>query len=339
MKVFISFEPNKKLDNFEGSRLRKTTKGALDINNVGYVSEEVEGSYDLVHLISYEDTPLLERSINNNIPVVVSALMCETDKKAAYLDFKYHDGEITYILCPKAKNFLNKANKVIVPTEGAKELLIDKGVTSDIEVIMPGINLSRFDFTRTEEKELFFRYFREDRNKKLVVAVGDYDNFDGINAFLKAAEKCPEALFYFFGQTKNLKRVPYKIKKTIKNAPKNAKFKEIVADDIYRSALLNATIFMIPEYRYVGVMSILEAMAAKCEIIAREQSLLPGILEDQETAHIAQFSETLVVLVRDVLDGKLRKTAFNAYQKVQDYSIEKYGEELSKLYKEIIEKN
>ena len=232
MKVFISFEPNKKHDNFEGSRLRKTIKGALEINNIPYVSHRMEGNYDLLHLISYEDINLIDEARESDVPVIASALMCETDPSAAYLDFKYRDGQITYLLPAKAKNFLNKVDLVLAPTEGAKELLKDKGITSEIKVLMPGINLSRFDFAKEEEKDLFFRYFSEERNKKLVVALGDYNCLDGINAFIKSAEKCPNALFYFFGQNNSLKFLNRKAKKIIKSAPKNAKFKEIVADDI-----------------------------------------------------------------------------------------------------------
>jgi 1,2-diacylglycerol-3-alpha-glucose alpha-1,2-glucosyltransferase len=338
MKVLVSFNPNKKYDNFEGTRLRKNIKGALELHNVPYTTSDLDDRYDVMHLVSSESSSLEEEAMSINKPVVVSALMGEDDPTAAYLDFKYHDGNISYCLPPKKEKFLNNADLVLVPAEGAKKLLLENGVTSRIEILKPGINLARFDFSREEEKDLFFKYFREERSKKLVVAVGDYSNMEGINAFIQAGTKCPEANFYFFGQIRSLKMLPLKVKKIIKKSPKNIHFMEIVPDDIYRSALLNASVFMVPSYHYIGTVIVLEAMAAKCEIVAREQAIYEGLLKDQETAHLAKFSETLAALVKDALDGKVKSTITEAYKEVQQYSLENIGEKLINLYQEIIDK-
>ena len=338
MKVLVSFNPNKKYDNFEGTRLRKNIKGSLELHNVPYATNDLDDQYDVMHLISSESSALQEEAILLNKPVVVSALMGEDDPTASYLDFKYKDGNISYSISQRKEKFLNNSDLILVPAEGAKKILEDNNITSRIEILKPGINMARFDFSREEEKDLFYKYFREERNKKLVVAVGDYSNMEGVNAFIQAGIKCPDANFYFFGQIKSLKTLPFKVKKIIKKAPKNVHFKEIVPDDIYRSALLNASIFMVPSYHYIGTVIILEAMAAKCEIVAREQAIYDGLLKDQETAHLAKFSETLVGLVKDILDGKVKSTIAEAYKEVQNYSLEAVGEKLINLYQEIIDK-
>ena len=70
MKVLVSFQPNRKATDFEGVRLRKTIKGALEMVGVEYTTSIVE-KHDVVHLISPEDENKLNDAKENNIPVVV----------------------------------------------------------------------------------------------------------------------------------------------------------------------------------------------------------------------------------------------------------------------------
>lgn len=333
MKVLIPVETKITKDNFESARLNKSIKGALELNNVFHTSNPLD-YFDVVHLVSSEEELLLLEAIEDNKPVIISALMCENDPDAAFLDFKYKDGNIRNNLLPKSLKFLNKSSHVLVPCESARALLIGEGVTSPITIIPPGINFSSFDYEKEEEKNLFYRYFREEKSKKLIVAVGDYDSLDGINAFIDAAKKCPDAIFYFFGHASSSGKMNRKIKSLIKKAPKNAKFKGMVQHDIYHSALMNAVIFMVPGYKKAGFVSLLEAMAAKCQLIVREQALFPDFLNDGENAYIAKFSETLSSLAKDFLDGKLHSTTLKAYEMAKKASLTQIGERLDLIYKQ-----
>ena len=139
MKVLVYFTPNKNTDNFEGVRLRKSIKGALEIADVHYTTY-IGDEYDVAHFISPRDESKINEVVANNIPVVISALHCESDPAASWLDYKASkDGKREIILSLKNVKILNKATLVLVPSEGAKELLINSGVTSDIEIISPGL--------------------------------------------------------------------------------------------------------------------------------------------------------------------------------------------------------
>ena len=169
---------------------------------------------------------------------MVSALYCEDDPLASYLEHKSKDGVRTTELTSKALRFLNKADLVLVPSEKGRSFLVNSGVTTDISISLPGVNMARFDFSREDEKTIFHRYFREDPERKLVVGLGEYDsNMEGINALINAAKLLPEVAFYYIGR----ETIPgiyntLKIKKVISSAPKNIKFINIIPDDIYRSA-------------------------------------------------------------------------------------------------------
>ena len=337
MKVLVSFQPNRKASDFEGVRLRKTIKGALEMVGVEYTTSIVD-KYDVVHLISPEDENKLNDAKENDTPAIVSALYCEDDPLACYLEHKSKDGVRTTELTSKALRFLNKADLVLVPSETMRDFLVNSGVTSDISIALPGINMSRFDFSREDEKTIFYRYFREDPERKLVLGLGQYDSaMEGINSFINAAKVCPEALFYFVGK----ETIPgiynsLKIKKMISSAPKNLKFINIVPDDIYRSALLNADLFVIPGYKTAGVVSIMDAMAAKCQVIARKQAVFQDFLEDGKTAYLGEFSETLTSLIKDYLNGKLKPTIDEAYAFASKCNLQSVGQQLKWFYLEQI---
>lgn len=338
MKVLVSFQPNKKASDFEGVRLRKTIKGALEMVGVEYTTSIVD-TYDVIHLISPDDENKINDAKENNVPVVVSALYCEDDPLASYLDHKTNkDGVRTTELKSKALRFLNKADLVLVPSPKAREFLVNSGVTTDISIALPGINMSRFDFSREDEKSIFYRYFREDPNRRLVLGLGEYDlSMEGVNSFVNAAKLCPEVLFYYIGR----ETVPgaynsLKMKKIMSSAPKNLKFITIIPDDIYRSALLNAELFVLPGYKTAGVVSIMDAMAAKCQIVARKQAVYSDFLEDGKTAYLGEFSETISSLVRDYLNGKLKPTIDEAYDFVSKCNLSAVGEQLRWFYVEQI---
>lgn len=339
MKVLVYFNPNKKYDNFEGARVRKTIKGALELIEVEHTNSFVD-FYDVAHLISKDDENKINEIKENGAPVIVSALYAENDPSASFIDDVIRNDKHEEKISPKALKFLNKADRILVPCESAKEILIKAGVTSEVSICYPGVNLARFDFSKEDEKEIFYRYYQEDRNKKLVLAVGEYvPKMSGINSFMTAAKKCPQALFYFMGQMPLRVKLSIRFKKLINNAPNNVKFVEVPANDIYRSALLNASVFMVPGYKYTGVTSIVEAMAAKTQIIARKSALFPGFLEDAQTAYIAEFSETLSSLTKDFLDGKIKPTTQKAYEEISTHSLPQLGEILRREYQDTIQHN
>lgn len=336
MKVFVPFQLKPKVPTFEAARLIKNIRGALELNDIKYVTN-IADTFDIAHYVFVEPDNRLTDVIERGVFTVCSALCCENDPNASFIQYHSHDGKRISTLKQKALKFLNKMNLVLVPTETAKQFLIDNGVTTPIEVLLPGVNLSRFDFSRDDEKELFHRYFSEEKDKKLVVAMGEYsNNMDGINAFINAAKKCPETLFYYIGCEDAAYKFGMNLKKLIKKAPRNVKFKSTIPEDIYRSALLNASVFMFPGYRTAGIISIEEAMAAKCQLVLRKQAICDKMLVDEETAYIAEFSETLTEIVKGYLEGQVKPTNEKAYQEISKHNLETFGQQLRTIYQKRI---
>jgi 1,2-diacylglycerol-3-alpha-glucose alpha-1,2-glucosyltransferase len=333
MKVLVWFQTHDE-DNFEGARLRKSIKGALELNDINYTVNPID-YYNVGHFISVRDEGKINECVENGIPVIISCLNCEDDSRADFLEYKVDKkGNRSINLSNKALRVLNKASIITVPSENAKKFLIDSGVTRRIEILSPGVNMSRFDFSRLDEKDLFYRYYGEDRNKKLVVAVGSYSKLSNITTFIKAAKKSPNAIFYYIGPTK--KKIPLLMRKDIKFAPKNTRFISMPTDDIYRSILINADIYFYSGYGMIGVNALLEAMAAKCQLIIREQPLLGELLKDGDNGYICSYSETLISVTKDFLEGKLTSTVEKSYKDVAQYNLKSIGEKLAWIYQQAI---
>ena len=331
MKVLVYFQPSPKHDNFEGARMRKTIKGALEVIGQAYTSNLYD-DYDVAHFMSPDDENKLNIALERKIPVVVSALYGEDDPATRFLIHKNKDGKVVTFLKAKALKMLNKATLILVPCESAKEFLIRNGVNRQIEVLVPGVNLARFNFSREDEKELFYRYFREDKDKKLVLAMGEYtNNMEGIHSLINAAKKREDTVFYYIG-CETFAANYGNCRKIIKNAPKNVHFKTILPDDIYRSMLLNADVFMLPGYNLSGIISVEEAMAANCQLIVRKTATFPEFLKNEKTAYIAEFSETLTSLCLDYLDKKIKPTTEEAYRKISLYNLDSFGRQLFNIY-------
>ena len=78
MKVLVYFQPNRKYDNYEGARMRKTIKGALEVVGATHTSN-IYDDYDVAHFMSPEDESKLNIALERDVPVIVSALYGEDD--------------------------------------------------------------------------------------------------------------------------------------------------------------------------------------------------------------------------------------------------------------------
>ena len=155
---------------------------------------------------------------------------------------------------------------------------------------------------------------------------------------INAAIKRPDVTFYYVGD-ESFALNSSRSKKIIKNAPKNMHFVGIMPDDIYRSMLLNADVFMLPGYNFSGFISVEEAMAANCQLIVRKTAVCPDTLRNEQTAYIAEFSETLTSICLDYLDDKIKPTIEEAYQKISSHNLENFGAELVNFYNSVYANN
>lgn len=314
----------------------KNLEAALEMVGTEHTEQYLD-KYDLVHVLSPLSDVKTNEAFDSGKPVIMSAFYSEGIADFSFLEELDTESKYSISLSNRYINFLNRSNLLLVPNENLKKFAIDGGITCPIKVGVPGINTARFKYCSDEEKEIFFRYFKEDKNRKIVIGVGEFvQNLDGINAFIDAAKKSPEARFYYFGIGKHLDRIPFSIKRKIKSAPKNARFYSNIPEDVYVSTLVNASVFMIPGYSTPSILTIMDAMASKCQLICRKNLILDGYVENESTGYLAEFSETLGILVREYLSGDIKPTIDKAYDFAMQHDISVFGKNLNAVYKNLI---
>ncbi len=335
MKILVSFQPQNRFDNFEGARMRKTIKGALEINDIPYTTNLLD-TYDIAHFMCAEDDLKLLEVESKNIPIVISALYSEKDRTAFYLQHKNTKKEEIETLRTRAIKVLNRADLVLVPCESAKKLLVDSGVTSPIETLMPGVNFARFNFVRDDEKEIFYRYHKEEKGKKLLVSIGELGYIEGLKTFVEIAKKNPDVKCWFFGIAGRYPKHNLKVKKIIRFAPRNAHFATCAPDDVYRSALMNADVMVINSTTKFGVITLMDAIAAKCQIVVNKAALFDGFLTNKVNAYVGDNNQDIVKLTSDYLKGKIKPTIDQAFLDISSNTLQNYGLKLIDLYKKEI---
>lgn len=332
MKVFIPYERKSSKGSYESARLRKTLKGECELASVEWVDSFL-ACPDIAHLTSLEEEPLLIDAKWRRIPCVVSAFYSENDKRGAFLE-KERKG--TPKVSAKAVKFLNSADLVLVPNEMMRNVCLSSGVTSPIRVHPASIRLDRFAAS-SPEAGIFPRYYGVRNGDKIVVSTGEYEDKDTMKILVAVAKACPEIQFYFFGSTR---RPGLKIRLAVgqRHAPKNLHFKPLVQDDVYRSALICAGAYLSLNSQRCESVALLEAMAAKAQIIALYNHFYEPLIKDGETAWVAMHFEEVITYLRSLYSPNKKSTIIAGWQLAKSRGIDSASKDLYAIYSELLQK-
>ncbi len=334
MKVLIYSKASESQDVFEAMRLRKNLKGACELAGITHVKSALD-VYDIAHFISANDESVINDTIELHKPVVLSALMCESDPTARMIITKDKEESLS----PKALRVLNKVNMIFVPSLQAQQFLQKQGITRPIEIVPSGVNISRFQPINDAEKDIFFRYFSIDKKDRIVVSVADYDNPDEVDMFIDIAKKCPEAKFFFLGQSKRHLSLSRRIKKILIRTPSNVYLNQILDDDVYRSLMMNADIYLSLSPRKGSSVTILDAMAAKCQIITYQKTISNESLLTSENSYSATSVDELINCIHLYLSDKLPSKVDKSYADAKKNSLYEIGKLLKKYYTQLIDES
>jgi 1,2-diacylglycerol-3-alpha-glucose alpha-1,2-glucosyltransferase len=332
MKVFVHFQPRYLKDVYEGMRLRKNIKGALELANIEIAKNSID-NYDVAHFLSVADETKINDAIELGKPVVFSALMCESDPVAKLTEIT-REGFAR--LSGRALRVLNRVSLVIVPNATGKKFLLEQGVKSKIVVLSPGVNIARFEKHDQLEGDLFYRYFRFNKGTKIVVAFGQYDNRQEIYNIVEIAKKCPGIKFLYFGQAKRLIFLPGKIRRLLRRSPKNLRFNPIIPEDVYRSVMMNADVFLAINPHKYNAITMLDAVAAKCQIIGLGPVDYDAKVFTKEYAYTSESISGVAKLIDKYFANELPSKSAKAYSIAKAESLTEIGKKLEKIYADLL---
>ena len=331
-RVLVYFPTKEKPVNYEGVRFRKTLKGACEVKNIPY-TDSLRRKYEVANIIAArpQEIRLIHRLKYKKIPLIFWALRCENDPEARMLERL--DG--VFQIKEETKKVLNEANIVVAPSQAAAKFLLDHGVKKPIEVVKDAVNLERFDWNKKQEINLFYRYFKLQTDEKIIISTGGIDEDSALNEVIKIARLVSNAQFYYFAVNDmkiNGKKVLEQLRK---DAPPNLTISDLVPDDVYRSALMNATIFLEPAKKYASTISLLDAMASRTQIIIRHQAFYPDELINYDTCYVGANYEALATLIARYLSGQIADKSELAFELVHTRNLNNYGDEILKLFEKV----
>ncbi|MBO4540713.1 MAG: glycosyltransferase [Bacilli bacterium] len=332
MKILIHFQPKNNDYVFEGARLRKTLKGACESVGVSWV-EDLSFAPDIAHFLSPEDVRLLEKAKAKGIKTVVSAGYTEADRKARFYD--YPIGKLP-LLKMKAKRIVEKADLTLVPDENTKKRFQDAGVKGRFLVLPTAVNIARFEGATPLEKNIFKRYARVKDGDRYVLSSAHLNDKETVDIYKKIAALCPEYRFFvLIGRPKSWLGT-LAVWSDQRKAPKNLVFSPLIEDDVYRSALLNASCYLKIGSHYSGEIQILEAFAARTPVIAYgEQENSPLLKNGVNSSFVLSPEEAVNILIR-LSDQPESAKVEKAYETAKGRSLPLFGEKLKQIYEDLL---
>lgn len=327
MKVFIHYKPRNAADSFEGTRLRKTLKGACELVDVPWVDTPQDGVV-IAHFLSPVDSLLLKSQKDLGVKTVVSAFYAEDDPNASFLK-----GRTELRITNRALDFLNEADLVLVPDHRMKGFASLSGVTSRIEILEPAVRMNRFSNTAIE-KPIFLRYFGIKPETKTVVATGSYRDKKTLNLIKNVAKACPNLQFYFFGAKSIINAITL-TKKT--NRPKNLHFMDLVQDDIYRSALMNSVAYISNDSVRPDPIGPLEAFASKTQVVAFTSIHPNPLLKEGESCFFFDNAEEMGKYLASLNSPFCKSTIEPAYAIAKAHNLVSYGQNLKGYYEALLQ--
>lgn len=331
MKVLVYYNPGVKNDVFEGTRLRKNIKGALELNDVEWV-ENIFALPDIVHFLSPLDEAKANDAKTDGLKVVVSALYCESDPYARFL-IRNSDGKFS--LPARSLRILETADLILVPSSRAKAALEEWHLPHQkIKIVTPGVNSDRFEESDPVETTVFNRYFRFASDKKYVLTVGDYDDEKTLKSLKIIAKADPDIRFFFLGPAKGHEGL---VKRLRHEASPNLFFSGLIEDDVFRSGMMRASVFLAFATQINSPLIYLEAMASKSQIVYVGSLPKDDLLIDKKNCLMALTPEKAAKIIESYcLDGK-SSTIIEGHRTAKAGSLLRLGKNLKRYYESLLQ--
>ncbi len=332
MKVLVHFEPPKSDFGFEGTRLRKTLKGACEAADITWV-DTLLARPDIAHFLSAEDLPLLEKAKKEGVKTILSAGYTETDPKASF--YTYRRGRKP-VLKAKAKKMIGKADLVLVPDENTKKRFLENGAVGNFLITPAAVHLARFEAASPIEKNIFRHYARVKNEDRYVLSTVHFDDKGMIDIYKKIAALRPEYKFFvLIGKPRSFLGW-MAVRRYQRKATKNLIFSPLIEDDVFRSALMNASCFLKIGSYYSGDIQILEAFAAKTPVIAYGEQENSPLLQDGVNCDFATTPKEAADSLIEIWKEPDKDMLAEAYRIAKANSLPNFGKRLKQIYEDLL---
>lgn len=332
MKVLLYFESEKALQNSGIGRAMKHQMAALTSAGIEYTTDPWDDTYDILHIntFGFNSEAIIKKARSLGKAVVYHAHSTEEDFRNSFV----LSNQIAPIFKKRLVSLYSQADAIITPTPYSKSLLEGYGIELPIYAVSNGIDLNRFDYDE-EKVKAFKKYFSLKDTDKVVLSVGLYFERKGILDFVEIAKQCPEYKFIWFGYT-NPVMIPKPVRDVVDEYPNNVIFPGYVKGPIIEGAYAGADCFFFPSYEETEGIVVLEALAARQQVLLRDIGVFEPWLVDGVNCYKARNNEEFIEKLHGIIEGTLKDTKDAGRITAEERSIEAVGQQLKKIYESVL---
>ncbi|WP_414838015.1 glycosyltransferase family 4 protein [Candidatus Nanosalina sp. VS9-1] len=221
------------------------------------------------------------------------------------------------------------SDQVIAVSDYSKELLEEREV-GDVITLSNGVDNDVLD--GYNEIEVPDEYSEEAFR---VVNLAQVFELKGLDTFIEVGESMPDAEFTWFGP-RHEKLNPKETIEKIDDTPENVSFPGFIDDK--RIPFRIGDVYLFPSHEETQGISVLEAAYCEMPLVVRDIEAFEGWLKHRENCLKAETTDEFIEHVKTLRDDEeLReKIAANAREMAEHHTLEKIGERLQKMYREVL---
>ena len=326
-KVLLYTELKDTLKNSGLGKAIRHQEQALKENGIKYTFDKND-DFDIVHINFYGlgSYFMAKKAHKKGKKVVYHAHSTEEDFRNSFI--------FSNQISPLFKKWITKCYKlgdvIITPTPYSKMLLEGYGL-KNIYAISNGVDTEFFK-KDVELGKTFRKKYHFSDDEKVIVGIGLFLERKGILDFIELAKRMPEYKFIWFGYTQP-SLIPKKIKKALKNIPKNMILAGHVDAKMIKAALSGANLYIFPTFEETEGIPALEAAACEQKAILRDIPVFHGWMKNGKNVYLAKNIEDFEKKIKKILNGDLPDLTKEARKMALEKDIRKTGKELIEIYK------
>lgn len=333
MKKEVILFQNLENSKFKSDRMRKTIKAALFETGVGYSDNKLASEAKIAHFIPPFKFSTVERAKQFDKKIVISAFYTEGEKLSSVSTYRNSvQLSKTNITSNYLKSF-HKADKILVPCEEYKELMVRKGIQPEkISILNPGANNQIYRYLPETDMELTRKYYSLAPDTKLLLFFGNPKDKELMRRVIKLANIRKDCKLIFLATNAyTIEGFWVRLRRKFAKLPTNlilTTFKDI---SLYRSLLKNCRALIYLNSIMVDEIQLNEALAAELQVIGLDSVFSKSFLEKEVVIHRDNVKD-LFTDISDYIDYRISGTISNASFYINDQDVQYIGQQLKEIY-------
>ncbi len=289
--------------------------------------------FDIVHIntIGLKSWKLLKSSKKKGIPVIYHTHMTYEDFRNSFL----FSNQIAPFLKKQLLKRYSAADYLIFPSHYTEKLIRSYGITTPGYVVSNGVDTDRF-----RKDEALAKEFRKSFTitTPLVVNVGLPLERKGLFDFAEVARRLPKYTFIWMGAKFSYIQ-PSKVRKLLRNPPKNLVFPGYVPFEMLLGALSAADAFFFPSYEENEGIALLEACSVGCPVVIRDIPVFKDWMVSGTNCLKASNVDGFCAAIKSVVNDKelAERLGRKAIKAVHERDLRLVGEKLKEIYTAVLE--